>query len=275
MRAIGSEVGFVKTYFQVFSFQQLPATRRTVLALGARLGVAHGFPRVCVDAAKPTMATPIVDRVDDLPASERFFAGGDTTVRGFSLDRLGDESTISPRGFPTGGNGVVVLNSEMRVGVVGPLQAVGFVDAGNVVARASTCDLNELRAAAGFGIRYRSPVGPIRLDLGLQARSPRAVAGTPRAPQRVAHLPGAGVLRTPRVNPMAIGRGTWLAALVVAAAAGLGAQQLLDRVVARVNGSPVFLSDVRAAAGFGLIDAGARQPPRRSRWCGAGSCSAR
>jgi hypothetical protein len=58
------------------------------------------------------------------------------------------------------------------------------------------------------------------------------------------------------MNPSAIGRVTWLAALVVAAAAGLGAQQLLDRVVARVNGSPVFLSDMRAAVGFGLIDPG-------------------
>ena len=58
------------------------------------------------------------------------------------------------------------------------------------------------------------------------------------------------------MNPTAIGRRTWLAALVVAAAAGLGAQQLLDRVVARVNGSPVFLSDMRAAVGFGLIDPG-------------------
>ncbi len=43
---------------------------------------------------------PIVDVVQDLPASERFFAGGDTTVRGFSLDRLGTTETISPTGFP-------------------------------------------------------------------------------------------------------------------------------------------------------------------------------
>ena len=49
----------------------------------------------------------------------------------------------------------------------------------------------------------------------------------------------------------------WLSALAVAAAAVLGAQQLLDRVVVRVNGAPVFLSDVRAAVGFGLIDPGA------------------
>ncbi len=166
MRAIGSEVGFVKTYFEAFSFRQLPTTRRAVLALGARLGLANGFPRVVT--SEDDSGAPVVTLVDDIPVSKRFFAGGDTTVRGFSLDRLGDESTISPQGFPTGGNGVVILNGEMRVGVVGPLQAVGFMDAGNVVARASDLRLSDLRTTAGFGIRYRSPVGPIRLDLGFK-----------------------------------------------------------------------------------------------------------
>ena len=47
-----------------------------------------------------------------------------------------------------------------------------------------------------------------------------------------------------------------MAGIILIAVAATGAQQLLDRVVARVNGSPVFLSDVRAAAGFGLVDAG-------------------
>ena len=111
---------------------------------------------------------PIVDTVQDLPASERFFAGGDTTVRGFALDRLGDESTISDTGFPTGGNGLIVLNGELRVAVTNRIQGVGFLDAGNVVARASDLSLFELRPAAGFGVRIRSPVGPIRLDLGFK-----------------------------------------------------------------------------------------------------------
>jgi outer membrane protein insertion porin family len=166
MRAIGSEVGYVKTYFEAFSFTQLPATRRTVLALGARLGLANGFPRFVNTEGEDGL--PVVSLVDDIPISKRFFAGGDTTVRGFSLDRLGDEKTISPQGFPTGGNGVLILNSEMRVGVAGPLQAVGFMDAGNVVARASELRLLELRATAGFGMRYQSPVGPIRLDVGFK-----------------------------------------------------------------------------------------------------------
>ena len=173
-RAIGSEVGFVKAYVQGRKFYQLPTARRTVVALAARVGAAHGFPRevpLVGPGGEPLLGPDgeaIVDTVQDLPASERFFAGGDTTVRGFALDRLGDESTISDTGFPTGGNGVIVLNAELRVAVTRRLQGVGFLDAGNVVARASDLELFELRPAAGFGVRIGTPVGPIRLDIGFK-----------------------------------------------------------------------------------------------------------
>jgi outer membrane protein insertion porin family len=174
-RMIGSEVGFTRTFVEGFAFYRLPAERRLVLALGSRVGIAHGFrrtvPRLGPDGQPITDAggTPVVDVVEDLlPASERFFAGGDTTVRGFSLDRLGTPATISSTGFPTGGNGLVVLNAEMRVALVGGLGAVGFLDAGNVFLRARDLDLGQLRGAAGFGIRYRSPVGPIRIDMGFK-----------------------------------------------------------------------------------------------------------
>ena len=173
-RAIGSEVGYIKTYVQGRKFYQLPTARRTVVALAGRFGAAHGFarsvPRVDDDGV-PVVGedgTQLVDIVQDLPASERFFAGGDTTVRGFALDRLGDDSTISITGFPKGGNGVVVLNGELRVAVTKRIQGVGFLDAGNVVARASDIDVFNLRTAAGFGIRIGTPVGPIRLDLGFK-----------------------------------------------------------------------------------------------------------
>jgi outer membrane protein assembly complex protein YaeT len=173
-RAVGSEVGFTRTFLQGFGFYRVPAARRTVLAVGARLGAAHGFQRSVVRVGrdgKPLLEPgggSIVDVVQDLPASERFFAGGDTTVRGFSLDRLGTDATISPTGFPTGGNGLIVLNAELRAAVVGSLGAVGFVDAGNVFQRAGDLDLGQLRAAVGVGLRYQSPVGPIRIDLGFK-----------------------------------------------------------------------------------------------------------
>ncbi|MBI2829102.1 MAG: BamA/TamA family outer membrane protein [Acidobacteria bacterium] len=173
-RAVGSEVGFTKTFLQGFGFYRVPAARRTVLAVGARVGTAHGFRRAVVRLSPGGEPLPaagggsIVDVVQDLPASERFFAGGDTTVRGFSLDRLGTDATISPTGFPTGGNGLIVLNAELRAAAIGGFGAVGFIDAGNVFPRASDLDLGQLRAAAGVGLRYQSPVGPIRIDLGFK-----------------------------------------------------------------------------------------------------------
>jgi outer membrane protein assembly factor BamA len=165
-RAIGSEVGFVKTYVQAFKYIRLPAARRAVLALGGRLGAAHGFPRTVEGVL-----------VQDLPASERFFAGGDTTVRGFSLDRLGTASTISPSGFPTGGNGLVIVNAEVRVGVFGAFDGVTFLDAGNVYARARNIDLTDLRPAGGVGLHYRSPIGPIRVELGFNLDRRELVPG--------------------------------------------------------------------------------------------------
>jgi len=179
-RRLGSEVGFAKAYVQAFAFRRLPGGRRVVVAMAARLGLAKGYarsvPRTDANGAPvygPDGA-PLVDVVEDLPASERFFAGGDTTVRGFSLDRLGDNDTITASGFPTGGNGLVVVNGELRAALFGGLSLVGFLDAGNVFQRVGAIDATRLRAAAGVGFRYKSPVGPIRVDWGFNL-SPRVL----------------------------------------------------------------------------------------------------
>ena len=174
-RQIGSAVGYAKAVLQGFVYRRLPG--EVVFAAGARLGLARSFTSTFLEASTLVLTddgVPMLRHVAQLnyihtlPASERFFAGGDSTVRGFALDRLGDESTIGANGFPTGGNGMIVLNSELRVPVFGPLQVVGFLDAGNVIDRVSNFDLARIRGAAGFGVRYRSPLGPIRLDLGFK-----------------------------------------------------------------------------------------------------------
>ena len=169
-RAIGSQVGFVRTFIQAFFYKQLPTARRIIAAFGARAGVARGFVR----PAPPDVG----GEVDDLPASERFFTGGDGSVRGFSLDRLANEATISSTGFPVGGNGVIVLNGELRVNVIG-LQAVGFVDAGNVYRRATDIDFTDLRPAVGIGLRFAfRGVGPLRLDWGFNLDRRELVPGS-------------------------------------------------------------------------------------------------
>ncbi len=157
--AIGSQVGFVKSYFTAQAFHLLPHTNGIVLAGSARVGLAAEF-----------------NFEDPIPEPERFFAGGDTTVRGFALDALGVRhippdlihDTINVDGFPIGGDGLVIFNAELRVPVQGGLGVVGFVDTGNVFARASFIDFTELRSAVGGGVRYKSPVGPIRIDLGFK-----------------------------------------------------------------------------------------------------------
>jgi outer membrane protein insertion porin family len=170
-RAIGSEVGFVKTFIQTAWYRQLPTGRRTIVALSGRIGAARAFTREAPGAAPGEVA------LQELPASERFFAGGDTTVRGFSLDRLGEPDTISPSGFPLGGNGVIVLNGELRVNLTSLWQAVGFLDAGNVFRYASSIDVTDLRPAAGIGVRY-SRFGTIRLDWGFNLRRRELTPGT-------------------------------------------------------------------------------------------------
>jgi outer membrane protein assembly complex protein YaeT len=168
-RAIGSQIGFVKSRYTAQMFRTLPGSRRVVFAGSARLGLAAGFPREVVDAQGNTAT------VDELDTSSRFYAGGDTTIRGFALDAVGvrhdppePTDTLDKNGFPLGGNSVIILNGELRLPMRGGLQAVGFLDAGNVFQRVTTTDLTEIRAAAGFGLRYKSPVGPIRFDVGFK-----------------------------------------------------------------------------------------------------------
>lgn len=182
--SLGSQVGFAKTLIQAFHFREIASTG-IVLALGARLGLANGFPRevpVLDEGGNPVLdenGDPVTDRVDDLPASERFFAGGDTTVRGFALDRLGDEATIDQDGFPRGGNALLILNSELRVPVWRDVGIVTFLDVGNVFAKADDVSLGRLRGGAGFGVRYRSPIGPIRFDLGFKLDRRALIPGSP------------------------------------------------------------------------------------------------
>jgi outer membrane protein insertion porin family len=175
-RRIGSEVGFMKTFLQGFMYRRLGGGP-TVAAFGARLGLATGFPRSITTI--DDQGQSVTQVVDDIPANERFFAGGDTTVRGFALDRLGTPATIDANGFPTGGDGLLVLNAELRAPLRGPLGVAGFVDVGNVFLHVNDMDLGALRAAVGFGIRYRSPIGPIRVDVGVKLDRRNLPNGTP------------------------------------------------------------------------------------------------
>src|SRR5579862_346013 len=107
-RNIGSEVGFVKTLLQGSVFHSLTPSKGVVAAARLQVGLAHGYPYT-----DPTTG----DVITDLPASERFFAGGGNTVRGFALDALGVPAIIHSDGLSNGGSGLVVINTELRMRV--------------------------------------------------------------------------------------------------------------------------------------------------------------
>ena len=197
-RSLGGQVGFSKTYLQGYWFRQLPGRRPIVFATRGAIGLADGFERDVQGRRGGTPAAipipgPAGDTcvIEDLPASERFFAGGDTTIRGFALDTVGTPATISANGFPRGGNAVVILNAELRVPVWREFGAAFFADGGNVFERVTNIDLGELRGALGFGLRYRSPVGPVRstsasssIDVSWAAASSRARCGISASARR-------------------------------------------------------------------------------------------
>ena len=125
-------------------------------ASAIRVGVGRGFNQ------------------QDLIPSERFYAGGSTTVRGFADNALGRRNFF---GDPAGGQGLLVLNQELRFPVYRWVRAVGFLDAGGVFERASMLTLRDLDVGAGVGIRVRTPVGLVRFDV---ARPVRVVSPVPQ-----------------------------------------------------------------------------------------------
>ncbi|MGD8930926.1 MAG: autotransporter assembly complex family protein [Chromatiales bacterium] len=95
----------------------------------------------------------------DLPASKRFFAGGDNSIRGYDLDQLGPEDA---EGLVVGGRYLAVASLELVRHLVGKWSGAIFVDAGN----AFDPDYpSQVAYGTGFGVRWQSPVGPVRVDL--------------------------------------------------------------------------------------------------------------
>ena len=191
-RAVGSEVGFVKTFAQAFEYFRLPVRRRIILATGERVGVAHGFPRVVETVDADGIVTS--QTVRDLPASERFFAGGDTTVRGFSLDRLG---TAADDQLDRISDRRQWRNRAERRAAHRRGQGIRGRHVRRRRQHLSERDRPEHhRPAARRRLRRALQVadwsGPCRARF--QPRAARARARRPRAPDRPAHLAGPGLL---------------------------------------------------------------------------------
>jgi len=108
---------------------------------------------------------PPPDNPAGVPFSKKFFLGGATTIRGWGRFEV---SPLSPSGLPIGGNSLLLFSSELRDHITGPWGAVLFLDTGNVWAESWHIRLADLRYAVGAGVRYQTPIGPLRLDWGYQ-----------------------------------------------------------------------------------------------------------
>ena len=147
-RLLGGD-GFVKSYLQAAGYTRLAA--RAVLAVSGRVG----------------LAATIGDAPELLPRPDRFYAGGDYSIRGFDLDTVGPLTRGTTGELePLGGNAVVIGGAELRVDAGRYFSVAAFTDIGNVYTVVSRLDLGDLRYTAGLGLRYRSALGPIRVDWG-------------------------------------------------------------------------------------------------------------
>lgn len=170
--ALGSDIEFIRSTMRVgyyLPFGPKPLTpgvvddqpvengfrrwfRQSSIAFGARAGIIHSL----TDSGS--------SEATELPIDERFFNGGATTVRSFAERDLGPHDN---HGHPVGGEFFTVFNVEYTFPIFGELQGAVFTDAGNLLPNSEDIGLNDMRYAIGAGLRYKLPVGPIRLDYGV------------------------------------------------------------------------------------------------------------
>ncbi len=153
-------------------FSRLLARNSTYHTIGAKLVLARSFSFGWIAPLK----------VETIPLPERFFGGGASSHRGFPDNQAGprDETT----GFPVGGDALLMFNTELRFPLYGAnIGGVLFHDMGNVYSRVQDVsfrthqrdlkDFNYMVHAVGLGLRYRTPIGPVRIDLAFAPNSPR------------------------------------------------------------------------------------------------------
>jgi outer membrane protein assembly complex protein YaeT len=100
----------------------------------------------------------------NVPFSKKYFLGGATSVRGWGTYEL---SPLSG-GLPIGGDSMLASSVELRAVLRGNFGGVAFLDAGNVWTGTWDVNVNDLRYAIGPGLRYQTPIGPVRFDFGYQ-----------------------------------------------------------------------------------------------------------
>ncbi len=147
----GSDLEYYKA--SASSAYYLPLTERSAFKLGANIAYGDGY-----------------GDIDGLPFFKNYYAGGNSTVRGYRARSLGPRDS-SEDSDPLGGSKRVLFNATLLLpfpGIDTQSQRIGlFVDAGQVYASDQSIDLSELRFSAGIGLNWLTPVGPLSLSYGV------------------------------------------------------------------------------------------------------------
>lgn len=160
---LGSQIQFGRALFRNSTYH--PFGRNFVFARSTQFGIIEG-------AGAP----------GNIPLAERIYSGGSTSIRAFPDFQAGPRDLVT--GFPLGGNALFINNLELRFPLYGDnLKAVIFHDAGNVYTsindfsarfrQENLQDFNYMVQDVGIGIRYRTPIGPIRADFSFSPDAPR------------------------------------------------------------------------------------------------------
>jgi outer membrane protein insertion porin family len=158
--ALGSSANFARLFGQFATYKPFHSI---VFANSIRLGLAKSFSGSFV------------------PTSQLYFSGGGTSLRGFPIDEAGPQRIVpfcaglqNQTGcvnvtVPVGGNELFILNSELRfpLRIMKALGGVVFYDGGNVYSAINLPNfVNNYTNTVGIGLRYATPIGPVRIDLG-------------------------------------------------------------------------------------------------------------
>jgi outer membrane protein insertion porin family len=172
-KAIGSSVNFARLRAQLARYKSIGAG--IVWANSLRIGIAEEFAG------------------SHVPVSELFFSGGGSTLRGFPLNGAGPQRSVPVCGdpanpssctqiqVPEGGRELFILNSELRIPI--PLKKglglATFYDGGNVFRSVGFGGFGSNYAnTVGVGLRYKTPVGPVRIDIGHNLNAPPGLKST-------------------------------------------------------------------------------------------------